>query len=212
MKKDFQENVKVTKLGKKVFLVENFLSSDECKSMIQFSEEKGLKRVPYKTSFRTNSRLVVEDSLLALQLWKRVRTLVDSTVYVPITKETWHAKGLNPRFRVCKYTKDEFFGKHYDEQVILDDKKSFKKSFFTMMIYLNNAPQDGVTRFYSSSLADSSLADSVLFDVVPKQGSLLLFWQKGALHEGMPFKMDEGVKYILRTEVMYQLSSKKKTC
>lgn len=183
---------------RKTFLIQNFLSPLECKHLIDYSETKGYEKVPFQHDKRTNTRLFTNDSNLATVLWSRAKSLIPSTVYTPETKMTWYASCLNPGFRFCRYTKDQFFVKHYDEQKFIKGEKSF----YTMMMYLNNVPREmgGTTRFYKNDLEET-----FDFEVSPVQGSLILLWQKGTLHDGAPLQGD--TKYILRTEVMYRKKS-----
>ncbi len=67
-------------------------------------------------------------------------------------------------------------------------------SLLTFMVYLNDGYEGGYTRF---DLPNS--ADAVVIE--PKAGSALVFAHP-YLHEGQT--VQSGVKYVLRTDVMYR--------
>ena len=68
-------------------------------------------------------------------------------------------------------------------------RNEFEASYFTFMIYLNDDYEGGQTTFNHVTIE-------------PKQGTALIF-QHDLEHEGKA--VTQGIKYVLRTDIMYQL-------
>jgi prolyl 4-hydroxylase len=96
------------------------------------------------------------------------------------------AIGLNELFRFYRYQPGQQFRRHRDQSYI---RNSNEASYYTFMIYLNDNFEGGETRF-----------DDLV--VAPKKGSALVFYHY-LEHEGM--EVIEGVKYVLRTDIMFRL-------
>ena len=114
-----------------------------------------------------------------------------------------------------KAEKDRNFELHRFEKHIdggyLDTRVNGRKSYLTIMIYLNNGNnvdfKGGNTVFYDTSTSDSVNQEDlqVKYKVVPKQGMGIMFWQyeKDLLHSGQ--SVSNGIKYMMRTDIMFQL-------
>lgn len=82
---------------------------------------------------------------------------------------------------------------------------------YSIVLFLNNVPKGGGTRFYKdeqkSQLVEDELRrfvgkpELVEFTVEPKVGRAVVFFHN-IMHEGVP--IDEGKKYIIRSDVMYK--------
>ncbi len=168
--------------------IPNFWTAERCDQVIEESEElgfspalvqtrRGQRRIP---SIRNNQRVLFTDFELADEIWKNLK------LHVPQKLGNSTALGLNEMFRVYKYDAWESFKKHKDQSYIRNEKEF---SFITFMIYLNDNFIGGATSFKNTVIE-------------AQKGSCLLF--KHELdHEGEV--ITEGVKYVLRTDVMYQL-------
>ncbi len=171
-----------------IFVIRDFLSAEECQYLIERSEILGYERFTIAgevfPEFRNNSRVILEDSELAETLWERVSELI------PPSFEGWSASGFNPRFRFYRYIGSEAFVAHHDGSVRLGDRTSK----LTFMVYLNNVAKGGETRFYGPG-------STVKHSICPEQGKALVF-DHLILHEGVA--VEEGCKYVLRTDVMFQ--------
>ncbi len=183
--------MKFKEVSNGVFTVNEFLSTEECKQWIQFSEETGYemakitigKEQVLNQSVRNNERLIYESVELATELWERVKEFVPSeTVY-------GRKYGLNERFRFYKYFPGQQFRLHQDGSFY---RNIHEWSSYTFMVYLNEKMKGGATRFTNCS-------------VQPETGKALIFKHE-LLHEGCPVL--EGVKYVLRTDVMYRRKRK----
>lgn len=90
-------------IGKKVaFILYNVLSPAECRHLVAKTEEMGYKPMPeYPTSYRSNTRLIIDDEELQEEIWRRVQP------HIPAEFEDrrgkWHPYGLNARWRFCRY-------------------------------------------------------------------------------------------------------------
>lgn len=180
--------MKKVALHDEVFLVEDFLSEEECFEYLlkyqaqEFEEAKVAvdgNQVMNK-GIRNNDRLLFFDKDLAVEFWNRIQTFIPEKVgfYEPI--------GLNEMFRVYKYTKGQRFKMHIDGSFKRDLNE---ESMYSFLIYLNDDFEGGATEFRK------------LFTVEAKKGMALLFRHR-LRHEGK--EVLSGVKYVLRTDVMFR--------
>lgn len=183
--------MKYTDFGNGVFTVDNFFSQKECKDWISKSEEIGYEEA--KVGFgrkqvlmkevRNNERLIYDNDDLALQLWNSIKEFVPKETYLGL------AMGLNERFRFYKYFPDQEFKPHQDGSFI---RNIHEWSSFTFMVYLNEDMTGGETKFNTLSIK-------------PATGKALIFRHE-LVHQGC--KVIEGIKYVLRTDVMYRRKEK----
>ena len=106
--------------------------------------------------------------------------------------------GLNERLRFLKYSPGQYFKPHFDGSYRRPDGS--EQSFVTVQLYLNQGMAGGDTTFLSNTRAEDNVA------VAPRTGRVLVF-QHDLLHEGSTLL--EGVKYAMRTDVMYRKASNK---
>ena len=179
--------------GQSIFTVSDFFSPSECEELIARTEHNGFEDAPITTPYgfkmrkdvRNNARVMFDDTQLADQLWQRARP------FLPARFGSWEAIALNERFRAYRYGVGERFAPHYDGTF---QRSAEEKSKLTFMIYLNDGFEGGETNFY---LAMGQLRTSVL----PERGKALVFIHD-QVHEGAAIV--RGVKYVLRTDVMYR--------
>ncbi len=174
-----------------IFTVNHFMTEKECQDWIAFSEKKGYETAKISvgreqvlnTKIRNNERLIYDDIDLARELWERVKE------FIPAETDFGYAIGLNERFRFYKYFPKQQFKPHKDGSFI---RNIHEWSSYTFMIYLNEAMTGGETKFTHHSIN-------------PKTGTALIF-RHSLVHEGCP--VIEGIKYVLRTDVMYRRKGK----
>jgi hypothetical protein len=166
--------------------------------LIEFSEKKGFHSTGENVRYRNNTRVLEINDKVATRIWKRVKKFAPSTL-CDEKKDIWHAYGLSPYLRFCRYTKGQFFKKHLDERYSLE--KGSIKSFYTLMIYLNDVEIDagGATRFFAEDPFGQNI--ELLYNITPQKGRALFFWQANTPHDGQPLFTDSS-KYILRTEIL----------
>jgi len=178
-----------------VFVVEDFLSADECKKYIDICEDTGFEEATVTTSagvvrradVRNNDRVMFKNQEIADWLWER------TSDFVPTEYEGRHAIGLNEMLRFYRYDPGQRFDWHQDFPY---ERDNGERSYLTMLVYLSDGFEGGETSFDDSYSEESFDA----FHVQPKQG-LALFFEHQTHHKGEPVL--EGRKYVLRTDVMY---------
>jgi len=179
--------MKIIQHSKIIWTIENFLTKKECEDLILFSEQRGYEEAKVSLSsgakmmkgIRNNYRLMYKDEKLADDYWKR---LEDSC---PEKIEDNEVLGLNEQFRFYKYESNQRFKRHIDGRF---RRNEHEESRITFMIYLNDDFKGGETKF-----------DDVT--IKPQIGTALCFIHEQK-HEGCP--IIEGVKYVIRTDVMYR--------
>ena len=165
--------------------IEDFMTESECQQYIELSERIGYEAAKIDTGkvvteVRNNERAFYEDKALADDLFARAKPYLTQKIGNSV------AVGLNEMFRFYRYEKGHRFKGHQDGSFIRNHKEA---SYFTFMVYLNEGCVGGETSFMEHK-------------ITPKQGMALVFLHR-LYHEGS--EVLEGVKYVLRTDVMYQL-------
>ena len=178
--------------------VEDFLTADECKERITFAEEQGFEEAMIQDrnqgqvmtkDVRDNDRVIIDLPEDAAELFERMKHLVPQEMFMKGKdgkKETWKIFGLNERFRFYRYQFGQQFKLHPDGAF---KRNESEMSMVTVIIYLNDDFTGGETEFSMPWLS-----------VPPKAGKMLLFRHR-QLHKGNP--VPKGIKYVLRTDVMY---------
>jgi predicted 2-oxoglutarate/Fe(II)-dependent dioxygenase YbiX len=172
-----------------VFTIDGVLSRSECAALIDRIETLGPTAAPITTAggpvmrseVRNNTRVMFDDAAFAQVLFERIAP------HVPRPLCGMQPVGANERFRCYRYEVDQRFAPHYDGAFVRDEHE---RSLLTFMVYLNDGFRGGATDFHDFDVR-----------VVPKTGTALLF-QHLLLHEGC--FVTSGVKYALRTDVMYR--------
>ena len=171
-----------------IFLIENFLSEEECfeyllkYQTVEFEEAKisvDGNQVMNK-GVRNNDRYLFFDEDLGKDFWNRLQD------FIPKKVGFYEGIGLNEMFRVYKYTKGQRFKMHIDGSY---RRNLEEQSFYSFLIYLNDDFEGGETVFRNIGTGK------------PKKGTALVFRHR-LRHEGK--ELISGVKYVLRTDVMYR--------
>lgn len=176
-----------TELHPQIFLIEDFLTPQECDHYIELTHEQVFEeakinmhgRQLMNKGVRDNERLMVFDTNLAETLFRK------AFEFLPQQHEDYRILDFNEMFRIYKYSPGQRFKMHRDGSYI---RNEHEKSFYTFLIYLNDDFEGGETEFEN------------LFTVAPKKGSALVFYHP-LRHEGKT--LISGLKYVLRTDVMY---------
>ena len=167
--------------------IDNLLTQDECDNLIKTGENSGFELSSIRTGkgdviredIRNNSRVILDDKSFANELFDKIKGNLPKEV------DGWKLKGLNEQVKIYKYTEGQQFKMHRDAPYVRNENE---RSFFTMMVYLNEGFEGGDTFFMDGS-------------IIPKTGNCLIFWQD-QLHAGV--EVTKGVKYAIRTDVMYE--------
>jgi hypothetical protein len=217
--KECKENPKSefidTYSGITCFTVDGALLPKECKKLIQRAEDIGFKDLTsYRKGYRDNQRVVLRDVKSARILFSRVKHLLPQEITVVNScdggqNQTWVLSHLNPLMRFGKYNQNDAFAAHKDAG--FGDSRS--KAMLTIMFYLNafttkSGDPSGRTRMLTLNKTCKKSEDdkcTVLDAVVPAPGRCVIFNQYSIYHDGESVKDCLEPKYILRTDIMYQL-------
>lgn len=182
-----------------VFTINDFLSEETCKSLIEITEKQNYQIAPVtldgnkgifemNLDVRNNARVIVDNEFASKLLFDQLK------IYLPETyKDIWKLQKLNSRFRFYRYEKGQTFKSHIDGKYKESDTCESK---LTLLIYLSKPLSGGETTFFNQTESD------LRFKIVPQIGQVLVF-DHHQLHSGDPVL--DGVKYVLRTDVMYTL-------
>ena len=140
-----------------------------------------LRGAQMRPEIRNNDRVSFEDAELAAELLARVRG------EVPEVLAGMRLVGANERLRCYRYGPGQRFARHFDGAFVRDEAE---QSLVSFLVYLNEDFEGGETVFPTLGRT-----------VVPRTGMALLF-QHRVLHEGA--EVTRGVKYVLRTDLMYR--------
>jgi prolyl 4-hydroxylase len=180
----------------KVFTLHEFLSADECTSLIQRSEglnyELGTVGDMVAEGIRNNERVFVDDQSFGDSLFKR------ATPWLPELVEGRRLVGFNARWRYYRYRPGQTFQPHRDGAYL--SFETSEKSEITFLIYLNEDMTGGETRFFTDM--EHAYRGCSYLSIKPTTGTALVFlhsiWHEGAI-------VQTGQKDVLRTDVMYRL-------
>ena len=183
-------------------IIDNFLTSEKCKELIDLSESIGYQEadISYTSGakmnkdYRDNYRCLVRDENLRLYLENLIKPYAPENLnYIEqggVVKKLPLIK-LSGNFRFYKYLPGQKFKKHRDS----NNLEEGGVSLITILIYLNDAEEGGETSVY-----DSTLSDKIL--VRAETGKMLLF-DHSIAHTGEELK--SGIKYVLRTDLIYKV-------
>lgn len=179
-----------------VFLLRGFLAESECRTWIACSEQTGYETATITTArgpklapdTRNNDRLILDDPGLAAAWWARAQA------HLPAAFGRWQACGFNERFRFYRYQPGQRFSQHRDGSF---ERNASESSWLTFLVYLNDQSEGGQTTFDLAGEPD-------ILTVLPEAGTALVF-PHDRLHAGTT--VTSGIKYVLRTDVMYRRAS-----
>lgn len=193
------------------FQLLNLMSSEECQAFVRVLEDLGFHTdaavsLPYSFRHMTNCNLCVPE-YVDETLFKRCEHLLPSIAGCkPL--------GLNAKFRCYRYQQGDYFKPHTDgswngsritSKGFQSDAYGDRHSQLTFLILLTDDYEGGCTRFLVGENEEDTVA------VRTPKGGVLCFphghHPDSPLHEGA--EIHKGVKYIIRTEVLYPLEAMK---
>jgi len=187
------------------FVIPSLFSKSECDQLLNSDIKNSFQKAisNYPTYYRNNDRFVIDNDVLANQLFEKVKPYLPKTIEtsssIQAENGVWHLQELNNRIRFCKYSANQYFHRHLDG---IHYKNETTQSKLTFMIYLNNATEfkGGRTLFFRTKETNEIWAS-----YIPKQGDLIVF-DHNVWHEGEV--LTQGEKFVLRSDILY---SKKET-
>ncbi len=183
-----------------IFEVKHFFSMCECRALIAACKNIGFESVNYDEQYRSNDRIMIQSEFMRKALYVRVQKLANLPCVIADPQDPnyeWKLCGVNPQIRFCRYKPQQHFSAHVDGCFI---ESLNVKSFYTLNVYLNARFKGGSTRFF----LDPTNALNITHKVIPSTGTALLFdhQTKSYSHDGAVVL--KGVKYLFRTDIMYQ--------
>ena len=222
-------------LGRGVAVVDGVLTAGECARLVaaleasaevSFWAEDAGDAEPRK--FRDADTVEVACPAVAAAAWRRAAPclfpMLDSGFGAPAvagfeadgsppsvaTRGRWAPAGFNDDFLLATYPAGggSGFAPHSDGTTT---RGLNCRSFYSVIVYLNEPPAGGGTRFYRDAAAKTGLVEAggrwtgdaalVLGDVAPRAGRALVFDQR-LVHEGVPPVGDR--KHIVRSDVLFE--------
>ncbi|KAL8775104.1 MAG: hypothetical protein Q9209_000583 [Squamulea sp. 1 TL-2023] len=212
-------------LEHQILVIRNFFTSSLCKNYVSFLSSLPLVTIPGQPkkgdAVRVNDRFEVNDPLFAEQLWitAGLQSLVTRSdagdgMSQQALRQLWGGEvcGLNPRIRIYRYSKGQFFAQHYDESNVLSLPISPPipaKTTWTLLIYLTGLSTGcigGETVFYPElgtanqfSGKDSDKLSPVVVNLEVGMALLHKHGQDCLLHEGR--EVLGGEKWVIRSDL-----------
>lgn len=181
-----------------VVTLKDLLTVQGCRRLIDRLESLGFQEQFSGDKDRViRTRCVLKDRDLVVDLWPKIESALGelTTFYnesfqpIPLANfplSSYKAAGLNDLLRCYKYRPGEQFRRHEDFAHEWNDRK---RTFFTVLIYLNDNFTGGQTWFEKGD-----------FSITPKTGTATIFPHE-LIHEGRPVL--SGTKYALRSDVIF---------
>jgi hypothetical protein len=178
-------------------------SSAECQSFIDLLQNPThIDTSATEDVVRIVERTSLKDATLASFLYERVGPLCPAVWSVkeedkhmgPFAQGEWALDGIDDRLSLYRYTSGGIFQKHRDGPTYYSVNR---RSFFTVLVYLNEEYSGGDTTVFTDD-------QSSFYKVPHSTGACFVMLQR-VLHEGS--KVESGLKYALRCDVMYTRSS-----
>ncbi len=203
------------------FQLHKVLSIEECKNIIQATEELGYTddaAVSLPRSVRHNNNLtwVTDDTTVDI-IWQRCKDTFTDRHNHFLGKQPL---GLNGRWRFYKYQSGDFFSTHTDGSwpgsriiggELIANAYNDRWSMYTFIIFLTDDYEGGHTQFIVNSknpqIPVQGLANSDTVNVKTSAGSVLCFphgtHPLHCLHGSE--MVGTGTKYIIRSDVLFEL-------
>ncbi len=170
----------VGSFGPGLFILHGVFEAHACEELIKVAD---------KALWHRSSASQVDGPTRWTQRARLNTGVLDAAVslVIPVSVTGWRfLRVATERAIVIRYDQSDFFPPHTDSSY---EPTFSQKSFYTLLVYLNDNFEGGETRF--------SEIDRV---VRPERGSALVI-PHGVVHEGLPVK--GGTKYALHTFVLY---------
>lgn len=202
------------------FVIHNFLNHDECQDLIHLAktlssagfhyvteaahtDEDGTTHMVKLQEANKHKLSVFEHPLTTRRLWRKLEPVILPHISSFIKNaNSGEPIGLNPRLRVLRYdaTDNDVFEPHFDATTRVNESTTL----LTVLIYLNDGGgkdfEGGETCFLDSKSIKGHDTAAV---ITPSTGNVVVF-EHDLFHSSAPLNF--GTKYILRTDVLFQLN------
>jgi len=218
---------------KRIFTIENVLTSEACSKIISECEEKGWnKSSPSggghgrtgREDPRTNSFCVLFDDELAGKIWRKIKDFLEpdlsflgeNVYFHSATKgKEWKPSFIYHKMRIYKYNVGEAFPEHIDYKVERNVRKNgeelVQQSFLSLLIYLNDDFENGETGYWPNHNGIHCRFLREVEKQQTKKDHQILIKPK----TGMGVIQDQnilheglpptkGIKYLLRTDIIHE--------
>ncbi|RAL10906.1 uncharacterized protein BO97DRAFT_348361 [Aspergillus homomorphus CBS 101889] len=207
-----------------IYLIPNFFPQTLCKTYTSFLASLPLVTTPKNPkrgdAVRVNDRFQVQDEGFAAQLWeltalKRCVTGQrnangegnrEKEAAGNVNREVWGGEplGLNGNIRIYRYSRGQFFDKHYDDSNTLTFNAPGQparpaRTTWTLLIYLTGC-EGGETVFYPEPTRKDRNPQPVSVAPVPGMALLHRHGEHCMLHEGK--EVLNGEKWVLRSDLV----------
>ncbi|OJJ71960.1 hypothetical protein ASPBRDRAFT_43347 [Aspergillus brasiliensis CBS 101740] len=210
-----------------IYLIRNFFPSTLCKTYTSFLASLPLTTTPGKPkkgdAVRVNDRFQIQDEGFAESLWSgtALKEIVLNAGVEDVyeeeeeeskeevtrdVKDIWGGEpiGLNGNIRIYRYSKGQFFDKHYDDSNAITFSSPGRppraaRTTWTLLIYLTSC-EGGETVFYPEATRANRNPEPVSVAPVPGMALLHRHGDRCMLHEGKEVR--EGEKWVLRSDLV----------
>ncbi|KAL7267503.1 hypothetical protein RUND412_009907 [Rhizina undulata] len=205
-----------TVLEEQILTIPRFFTATLCKSYHAFLQKTvTLTKTPGKLkrgeALRVNDRFQLQDEAFAKILWEKSGLREIIAREGEAGKKLWGGEvvGLNPNIRVYRYSKGQFFDKHYDDSNTFSfgDPPVPCRTTWTLLLYLTGS-SDGVvggeTVFYTEA-TKTKKSEEIVVDLEKGLAVLHRHGRECLLHEGRVVTEDAGIgKWVLRSDLVVQ--------
>jgi prolyl 4-hydroxylase len=180
-------SLEVISVAPRAFLIDNFLSPEDCQAIVDLSQQQGLELSTLHTgatakqtrdlSTRSSSNtwLARDSNSLTEEIYKRAAQVMqlDPELFQKYHDSSAHHHSIAESLQVVKYKKDgEQYQSHHDFVYPSINNRYQPSRFATLLIYLNDVPQGGETRFPRALNNHNSRG----LEIQPKIGQAVLFY------------------------------------
>ncbi|KAF8332419.1 uncharacterized protein EI90DRAFT_3145475 [Cantharellus anzutake] len=178
-----------------ILIIHGFLSHSECAAFAKFIGQLNLVKTPPPKrgeATRLNDRLSIASSSFARTLYSALHPYVSNVPsFVQNQKPVPVPCGMNENIRLYRYSKGQYFGRHYDDS-------------WTLLVYVTGR-EDGVeggeTVFFKPTNGKRQTMTEIVAPL--RRGSALLHrhGRECMLHEGR--EVTGGTKLVLRSDLLF---------
>ncbi|KAG7366979.1 2-oxyglutarate/Fe(II) oxygenase [Nitzschia inconspicua] len=178
--------LKVASVTPRVFIIDNFLTPQECHEIIRLGVDKGLKpstlhasataRETNDTATRSSSNtwLARDTSYLTEDIYQRAAKLtnIDEDLFQKFHETSAQHHSIAESLQIVRYRKGEEYTPHHDFVSPSINNRFQGTRFATLLIYLNTVEEGGETRF-PRAVNNYNAAG---LEISPNAGTALLFY------------------------------------